>query len=129
MTVKDFLVVFASFLEKNLSPGLEEMFGSYSSWIMGGVVAVLSRGVVAKVEENSAMLKKLGIMNADGSISIDGVDEFLQGAFAKSPELRIDPKKLLGLKFDNPLVSNLLDGEMVFRPEEAREFISMLRNR
>lgn len=129
MTVKDFLVVFASFLEKNLSPGLEDMFGSYSSWIMGGVMAVLSRGVVAKVEENSAMLKMLGIMNADGSISIDGVEEFLQGAFAKSPELRIDPKKLLGLKFDNPLVNNLLDGEMVFRPEEAREFISMLRNR
>lgn len=129
MTVKDFLVVFASFLEKNLSPGLEEMFGSYSSWIMGGVVAVLSRGVVAKVEENSAMLKKLGIMNADGSISIDGVESFLQGAFEKSPELRIDPKKLLGLKFDNPLLSNLLDGEMVFRPEEAQEFIAMLRNR
>ena len=75
------------------------------------------------------VLKMLGMLNTDGIVFIDGVEEFLEGAFEKSPELRIDPKSILGLKFDNPLVNNLLDGEMVFHPEEAKEFISMLRSR
>lgn len=129
MTVKEFLVVFTNFLEKNLSPGLNESFGSYSSWIMGGIMAGLSRGVVNKINENADVLKMLGMLNSDGTVSIDGIEEFLEGAFEKSPELRIDPKSILGLKFDNPLVNNILDGEMVFRPEEAKEFISMLRSR
>lgn len=129
MTVKDFLVVLTSFLEGNLGPGLENHLGGAAPWILGGVMAGVSRGVAAKVNENSELLKMLGIMSEDGNINIDGVEEFLEGAFQKSPELRIDPKKVIGLKFDNPLLNNILDGEIVFRPEEGKEFISMLKNR
>lgn len=129
MTVNDFLVVMASFLEGNLGPGLEKHLGGFAPWVMGGVMAGVSRGVAQKINENSDILKMMGIMDQNGNISVDGVEEFLSGAFEKSPELRIDPKQLLGLKFDNPLINNLLDGEIVFRKEEAQELISMLKKR
>lgn len=129
MTVKDFLVVMASFLESNLGPGLESHLGSFAPWVMGGVMAGVSRDVAQKINENADILKMMGIMDQTGNISVEGVEEFLSGAFAKSPELRIDPKQLLGLKFDNPLIKGLLDGEIVFRKEEAQELISMLKNR
>lgn len=128
MTVKDFLVVLTSFLEGNLGPGIENYLGGAAPWILGGVMAGISRGIAAKVNENAELLKMLGIMSEDGNISIDGVEEFLEGAFEKSPELRIDPKKVIGLKFDNPLLNSILDGEIVFRPDEGKEFIELLRS-
>jgi hypothetical protein len=129
MTVNDFLVVMASFLEGNLGPGLEKHLGGFAPWVMGGVMAGVSRGVAQKINENSDILKMMGVMDKDGNISVEGIEEFLSGAFAKSPELRIDPKQILGLKFDNPLANSLLDGEIVFRKEEAQELITMLKNR
>lgn len=129
MKINDFLVVLTSFLESNLGPGLEKHLGGMASWLLGGVMTGLSRGVAQKINENADMLKLMGVMDKDGNISVEGIEEFLSGAFAKSPELRIDPKHLLGLKFDNPLVNNLLDGEIVFREEEAQELITMLKNR
>lgn len=128
MKINDFLVILTSFLESNLGPGLEKHLGGMASWLMGGVMAGLSRGVTAKITENSELLKMLGIMDKDGDIDIDGVEEFLKGAFEKSPELRIDPRELLNLKFQNPLLDNLLDGEIVFRPDEGKEFIELLRS-
>lgn len=128
MKLENFMIVTTSFLEKNLTPGLTAQYGSLAEWFFGGALALLSPMIRQKISSNVDMFKSLGVMNEFGDIDIAAVENFMNGAFSKTPTLRINPKDLLNLKFDNPLVNQFLQGEMVFTKEEADEFISLLKS-
>lgn len=78
--------------------------------------------------DNSDLLKSLGIMNESNDIDIAALEKFMNGAFAKTPTLRMNPKELLNLKFQNPLLDKFLQGELVFTKEEGEEFIQLLKS-
>ena len=128
MKLENFMTVATSFLEQNLTPGLTAQYGDFAQWIFGGALALLSPSVKRLMLDNSDLLKSLGIMDEANNINIEALANFMNGAFAKTPTLRMNPKELLNLKFDNPLVNKFLQGEIVFTKAEADEFINMLKN-
>lgn len=128
MKLEKFMTVATSFLEKNLTPGLTAQYGSLAEWLFGGALALLSPIIRQQILRYADLLKSLGIMNDVGDVDISALENFMNGAFAKTPTLRINPKDLLNFKFDNPLVNQFLQGEMVFTREEANEFINLLKS-
>ena len=128
MKLENFMTVATSFLEQNLTPGLTAQYGDLAQWIFGGALALLSPSVKQQILNNANLLKSLGIMNENNDIDLAALEKFMNGAFAKTPTLRMNPKELLNLKFDNPLVNKFLQGEIVFTKAEADEFINMLKN-
>ena len=73
------------------------------------------------------MFRSIGVMDEANNINIAALECFLNGAFAKTPTLRINPKELLNLKFDNPLINKFIQGNLVFTKEEGEEFIQLLK--
>jgi hypothetical protein len=125
MDKQKFLTTTVSFLEHNLLPGLRESLGRYADFILGGV---LMATVPKKFHEFAPMLKGLGLMNDCEEIDVDALATFLTGGFERTPELIISPRELLGFKFENPLVNQLLPGNIRFTRAEADEFINLLKS-
>ena len=128
MKLESFMTVAVSFLEQNLAPGLIAEYGNIAQWVLGGALALLSPAIRQRIMQNGDMFRSLGIIDADNNVNINSLECFLNGAFEKTPELRINPKEFLNLKFDNPLVNKFLQGNLVFTKSESTEFISMLKN-
>lgn len=128
MKLDNFMTVATSFLEQNLTPGLTAQYGDLAEWIFGGALAILSPSIKQRILSNGPLFQKLGIMDEANNINIEALATFMNGAFTKTPTLRMNPKELLNLKFDNPLVNKFLQGEIVFTKAEADEFINMLKN-
>lgn len=128
MKLENFMTVATSFLEQNLAPGLTAQYGDFAQWIFGGALALLSPAVKQRILNNADLLKSLGIMNESNDIDIAALEKFMNGAFSKTPTLRMNPKELLNLKFQNPLLDKFLQGELVFTKEEGEEFIQLLKS-
>jgi hypothetical protein len=127
MKLDNFMTVAVSFLEQNLAPGLTKEYGGFAQWCLGGSLALLSPTIKQRILNNADMLRSLGVMDEENNINISAFESFLNGAFSKTPELRLNPRELLNLRFDNPLVNKLIKGNMVFTKAEADEFISLLK--
>ena len=128
MKLDNFMTVATSFLEQNLTPGLTSQYGDFAQWIFGGALVLLNPALKRKILSNADLLKSLGIMNESNDIDIAALEKFMNGAFAKTPTLRMNPKELLNLKFQNPLLDKFLQGELVFTKEEGEEFIQLLKS-
>ena len=128
MKLDNFMTVATSFLEQNLTPGLTSQYGDLAQWIFGGALVLLNPALKRKILSNADLLKSLGIMNESNDIDIAALEKFMNGAFAKTPTLRMNPKELLNLKFQNPLLDKFLHGELVFTKEEGEEFIQLLKS-
>lgn len=128
MKLDNFMTVATSFLEQNLTPGLTSQYGDLAQWVFGGALVLLNPALKRKILSNADLLKSLGIMNESNDIDIAALEKFMNGAFAKTPTLRMNPKELLNLKFQNPLLDKFLQGELVFTKEEGEEFIQLLKS-
>ena len=128
MKLDNFMTVATSFLEQNLTPGLTSQYGDLAQWIFGGALVLLNPALKRKILSNADLLKSLGIMNESNDIDIAALEKFMNGAFAKTPTLRMNPKELLNLKFQHPLLDKFLHGELVFTKEEGEEFIQLLKS-
>lgn len=128
MKLDNFMTVATSFLEQNLTPGLTSQYGDLAQWVFGGALVLLNPALKRKILSNADLLKSLGIMNESNDIDIAALEKFMNGAFAKTPTLRMNPKELLNMKFQNPLLDKFLQGELVFTKEEGEEFIQLLKS-
>ena len=61
-------------------------------------------------------------MNENNDIDLAARENFMNMAFAKTPTLRLNPRELLNLKFQNPLLDKFLHGESVFTKEEQKVY-------
>ena len=126
MDKEKFLFTVIDFIERGILPKVKS---DILRWAGGGMLPMLFIVLNQKLDELSGMLTALGIMGANGDISLQQVQAFLDGAFRQQPELRLEAQTLLPKNVPE-YIRDMFDGVAVrLSSQDANDFMVMLRER
>lgn len=126
MKQMEFIQVAVGYIEQEVLPLLlpESPLGRF---VVGGLMGTMGGNINNLIMQNADLLKTLGIMDSNENISVDGLKNFLDGAFKASPALEMNfYKDIIAPKFDNPLLKSWFDTTLKLTKEDADRFLSML---
>lgn len=83
--VADYIIgnVLSVFVPESISEKSPTLVRWFGAGCRNGIASALE----TKLEQNLGVLKIMGIVSADGSVSVEGVKTFLEDAFASEPEV------------------------------------------
>ena len=96
--------------------------------VLGGCLAVSPKLLDAWVENHSMALTALGLLEADGSVSTDGVRAWLDGAFRTQPSVTVKLDELVRaiLPTMPEVVLNSLKTTVKFTKADENELLTRL---
>lgn len=86
MNISESPAAVTAFFEKHIIPQIPSSWGQWcAAFALGGCSSM----ILNEIEKNKPMMKSLGLIDDNGTVDIDKLETFGNGAFDKVPEIKI----------------------------------------